>query len=82
MADQRKAPVHNLQWNDIQYTCQLQRDLLPTHVLNVCYEAVVHSPVVQRYLHVKHNETYVKVTRFLEFRPWTKRTVHGSEAGQ
>ena len=27
---------------------------------------------MERYLHIKHNETYVKVTQFSEFDPWWK----------
>ena len=72
MADQRKAPVCHLQWNDIHSTCQRQRDLLPARALKVCENAVADSPILQRYLHIKHNETYVKVTHFSEFRPWRK----------
>ena len=26
MVDQRKAPIHHIQWNDLHYTHQLQRD--------------------------------------------------------
>ena len=31
MTDQRKAPEHHLQWNNMQNTRQLQRDLPPGH---------------------------------------------------
>ena len=72
MADQRKAPVCYLQWNDIHYTHQLQRHLPPTQALNVCDAAVADSPVLQHYLHIKHNGTYVNVMQFSEFRPWQK----------
>ena len=47
-------------------------DLPPACALKVCDEAVADSPVLQCYLDTKHNQTYVKVTQFLEFRPWWK----------
>ena len=72
MADQRKAPIHHFQWTNILYTHQLQRDLPPAPALKVCDAVVVESPNLQCYLHIKHNETYVKFIQFSEFRPWQK----------
>ena len=70
MADQRTAPIHHLQ--RMLNERQLQRDLPPTHALKVCDEAVVDSPDLQHYLNIKHNQAYLKVTQFSEFRPWRK----------
>ena len=55
MVDQRKVPIRHLQWNDIHNTHQHQRHLLPARALKVCDAAVAESPVLQCYLHVKHN---------------------------
>ena len=65
MVDQRKAPIGHLLWNDAH---QLQRDLLPTWALTVCAATGADKPILQCYLHVKHNESHVKVTQFSEFR--------------
>ena len=54
MADQRKAPVRHLQWNDIHSTRQLQRFAACASLFH--YDiTVADSPVLQRYLDIKHN---------------------------
>ena len=69
MVDQRKPHVCHLQWNDIHNTCQRQRDLPPTRAVMQQWETV---SILQCYFHVKHNQTYIQIMQFLEFKPWQK----------
>ena len=55
MADQGKAPVHHLQWNEIHSTHKLQRDLPPARAFYLYDITVADRRVLQRYLDVKHN---------------------------
>ena len=55
MADERTIPVRNLQCSSMLNEHQLQRDLLLACIVKVCDAAVTDSPILQRYLDIKHN---------------------------
>ena len=73
MADERKAPVRHLQWNDIHYIAihtSTSKRFAPSSPFVVCDMAVADSSILQCYLHAKNNKSYLKLMTFSEFRPW------------